>query len=58
MYNRSNQRIIFFSYLIRKKIQTSTPPYFFGYGRTALKVGILSLKLPEKKKDFCAKLYL
>lgn len=50
MYNRSNQRINYFSYLSREPFQSSTSPFFFGYGRTALKVGLLSHKVPHGKK--------
>jgi len=52
MLNRSNQRINYYRYLLRKKFQTSESPYFFGYGRTALKVGLSSYNIPKGKMVF------
>lgn len=49
MINRTNQRINYFRYLFRSKYQSKNSPYYFGYGRTALKVGLLSLNIPSGK---------
>lgn len=50
MYNRSNQRINYFRYLTRSKFQSSASPFFFGYGRTALKAGLISSNISVGKK--------
>lgn len=50
MLNRSNQRINYFRYLGRKKFQSSESPYYFAYGRTAIKAGLLSCKINTGKK--------
>lgn len=50
MLNRSNQRINYFRYLDREKFQSSESPYYFAYGRTALKAGLMACKFPTGKK--------
>src|ERR1041385_3826337 len=50
MYNRSNQRINYFKYLTREKLQTKESPFYFAYGRTALKEGLKLWKVQPGKK--------
>jgi perosamine synthetase len=50
MYNRSNQRINYFKYLNRQKFQSLESPYYFSYGRTALKEGLTAVNFPPGKK--------
>jgi perosamine synthetase len=45
MLNRTNQRIPYCHYLKRQVFQSKTAPYYFAYGRTALKLGLMHLKL-------------
>ena|ERR1035437_7905319 len=50
MYNRFNKRINYFNYLNRSAFQSDSSPYFFGHGRTALKVGLLTYNTTIGKK--------
>src|ERR1051326_7167664 len=50
MLNRSNQRINYFKYLLRASFQSDFSPYYFGYGRTALKKGLKAYNIPKGKK--------
>lgn len=50
MYNRSNKRINYLNYLTRQKFQSSESPFFFGYGRTALKIGLQSCNIRTGKQ--------
>ena len=45
MLNRTNQRISYWKYLKRKTFQSNKPPYYFAYGRTALKYGLINVNL-------------
>ena len=50
MYSRSNERVNYFNYLSRSVFQSASSPYFFGYGRTALKAGLSAYNIPVGKK--------
>jgi len=50
MFNRSNQRINYFAYKQRRVYQSNTYPFYFAYGRTALKIGLINYKIVSKKK--------
>jgi len=50
MFNRSNQRINYFKLLHRKAYQSSAQPYYFAYGRTALKIGLMNYAVPSGEK--------
>ena len=45
MLQRTNQRIPYSNYLKREIFQSNSSPYYFAYGRTALKIGLLHLEL-------------
>ena len=45
MLQRTNQRIPYSNYLKREIFQSNSSPYFYAYGRTALKIGLLHLEL-------------
>jgi len=49
MLHRTNQRIPYCNYLKREVFQSNTSPYYFAYGRTALKQGLLHLNLQNSR---------
>ncbi len=41
-YHLPNQRINYFNYFFRQPFQSESSPYYFAYGRTALKYGLIA----------------
>src|ERR1017187_7517224 len=46
----SNQRINYFNYIFRQPFQSKTSPFYFAYGRTAIKYGLIANNIHIEKK--------